>query len=257
MGSSKILVAIPVYNCENQIGRVIKDFDEKLIARLEKIIIIDNLSTDNTVVEAKKAIKKNGSSKIEIWQNKSNYNLGGTHKVAFINGENMKMNYVAILHGDNQAKTQELHRLIDIAEGKPELGAILGCRFMEGSVLNGYSWQRILGNRFINFIYSIVTLRRSLDLGSGLNLFKLEDLSDHRYLGFGDNITFNIDLLLDYYKKKTPLQFVPITWSEEGQVSNARNLNVGTTALIKLFNWRFNRIKLANRKASYYMSEKI
>lgn len=250
----KILVAIPSYNCERQISRVLAGFSKELLDRVEKVIVIDNGSKDGTVAAAKKAAQALGSTKVEVWQNKDNYNLGGTHKVAFLTGEKLGMDYVAILHGDDQARTEELATLIDAAEAKPELGAVLGCRFMKGSTLTGYSWQRIWGNRAINVIYSLVAMRPSKDLGSGLNLFRLSDLADHNYLGFGDTITFNIDLLLDYYKKRTPLLFVPITWREEDQVSNARNFKVGSTALKKLLQWRLNRQMYISQPAERYQS---
>ena len=100
-------------------------------------------------------------------------------------------------------------------------------------------------------------MRPSKDLGSGLNLFRLTDLADHNYLGFGDTITFNIDLLLDYFKKKTKFIFVPITWTEEDQVSNARNFKVGKTAIQKLLQWRFAEVPRMKRKTSDYQSGKI
>lgn len=255
--NSNILVAIPAYNCEGQIPRVLSGFNKALLGRVQKVIVIDNGSTDNTVKVAKIAVNKVGSPKIEVWQNKNNYNLGGTHKVAFLTGEKLGMDYVAILHGDDQAKTQELNNLIDVAQKDPDAGAILGTRFMRGSKLVGYNWQRIWGNRVINWIYTAVAFRPSKDLGSGLNLFRLKDLADHNYLGFDDKITFNIDLLLDYFKKKTKIKFIPITWTEEDQVSNARNFQVGWTALTKLFRWRFNKELRQKRPASYYQSAKV
>lgn len=257
MSQFKILVAIPTYNCKEQIGRVLASFTPELLSRVEKVIVIDNGSTDGTIIAAKDTVTKMGSHKVEVWQNKSNYNLGGTHKVAFLMGEKLDMDYVAVLHGDDQAKTEELKNLIDIAETEPGLGAILGCRFMKGSTVTGYSWQRIWGNRGINVLYSVVALRPSKDLGSGLNLFRLSDLADHNYLGFGDTITFNIDLLLDYYKKKTPLKFIPITWREEDQVSNARNFKVGSTAIKKLFRWRFGKEEHNPQPADHYQSSPV
>lgn len=251
---AKILVAIPAYNCERQIERVLSGFDQKLLDRVEKVIVIDDRGKDNTASVAQQAIDKLGLSKVEVVQNDRNLGLGGSHKMAFLHGEMMGADYVAILHGDNQAKTKELHHLIDEAEMNPELGAILGCRFMAGSKLVGYDWKRIWGNRVINLVYSVMALRPSLDLGSGLNLFRLKDLSDHRYLGFDDRMTFNIDLLLDYYGKKTPLKFVPITWSEEDQVSNARNMTIGKVALRQLVRWRFGGLKLADHKPEEYTS---
>lgn len=257
MKNPKILVAIPAYNCEKQISRVLKSFNQKLLDRVYKVIVIDNGSTDNTVKAAQDAAALIDPKKIEIWQNKENYNLGGSHKVAFLTGEKMGMDYVAMLHGDDQAKTIELNELIDAAIDHPEAGAILGCRFMKGSKLIGYSQERIWGNRAINVLYSIVSLRSSKDLGSGLNLFRLSDLRDHNYLGFGDTITFNIDLLLDYFKKKTVLIFEPITWTEEDQISNASNFKVGKTAIRKLFQWRFGNVPRLKREPSYYKSGRL
>ena len=256
MKHPKILVAMPSYNCEKQIGRVLAGFDRKLLDRIEKVIVIDDRGKDNTAEAAQKAIDELGfGDKIEVVQNTRNLGLGGSHKMSFLYGEKMGADYVAILHGDDQAKAQELNDLIDAAEADPKLGAILGCRFMKGSRLVGYSWERIWGNRAINALYSVVAMRPSLDLGSGLNLFKLKDLADHRYLGFDDRMTFNIDLLLDYYYKKTQIKFVPITWSEEDQVSNARNFTIGKIALRQLFRWRFNLTRFEDHKPEEYTCE--
>lgn len=252
----KILVAIPAYNCEKQIGRVLKGFDKKLLSRVEKVIVIDDRGGDNTAAVAQAAINKQRiGDKVKVVQNVQNLGLGGSHKMAFLYGEKMRADWVAILHGDDQAKTKELHNLIDAAEKDPELGAALGCRFIKGATLKGYSWERIWGNRAINATYSLLALRSSRDLGSGLNLFRLKDLRDHNYLGFDDRMTFNIDLLLDYFNKKTKIKFVPITWEESDQVSNARNFTVGKIALRQLLRWRFGTLKFSKQDAKKYQSK--
>lgn len=43
---NKIIVCIPCYNCKNQILRVISDFNKSLLEKIEKVILIDNRSTD-------------------------------------------------------------------------------------------------------------------------------------------------------------------------------------------------------------------
>jgi glycosyltransferase involved in cell wall biosynthesis len=256
MKQPKILVAIPSYNCEKQISRVLEGFDRKLLGRVEKVIIIDDRGGDNTAAVAQATVDRMKiGDKVQVVQNVKNLGLGGSHKMAFLYGEKMGADYVAILHGDDQAKTPELNNLIDEAEKDPEIGAILGCRFIKGAKLKGYSWERIWGNRGINWLYSLVAMRSSRDLGSGLNLFRLKDLSDHRYLGFDDRMTFNIDLLLNYFTKHTKIKFVPITWEESDQVSNARNLTIGKIALRQLFRWRFGMTKFAEPAPEEYQSK--
>ncbi len=238
----KILVAIPAYNCEKQITRVLKGFDKKLLGRLEKVIVIDDRGSDNTAAVAQEAIDKfNLAPKVEVVQNVKNLGLGGSHKMAFLYGEKMGADYVA--------------NLIDVAESDPKVGAVLGSRFMKDSTLSGYAWERIWGNRVLNVLYTILTFRGTKDLGSGLNLFRLKDLADHRYLGFDSRMTFNFDLLLDYYSKKTKLIFVPITWSESDQVTNARNFQVAKRAFGQLVKWRLGQLKFPKENSKQYQSE--
>jgi len=252
----KVLVAIPAYNCEKQIGRVLKGFDAKLLERLEKVIVIDDRGGDDTAAVAQAAIDKQKiGSKVQVVQNVHNLGLGGSHKMAFLYGEKMKADYVAILHGDDQAKAKELALLLDVAEARPEVGAVLGSRFMKGSDLEGYSGERIWGNRVLNTLYTLITFRRTRDLGSGLNLFRLQDLADHRYLGFNDRMTFNFDLLLDYYSKHTKLAYVPITWHESDQVTNARNFQVAWRAFRQLMLWRVGALKFEQHDAGEYQSK--
>jgi glycosyltransferase involved in cell wall biosynthesis len=236
---------------------VLAGFDKKLLDRVEEVIVVDDKGKDDTGGAAVAAIKKlpfDHKGKLRVMENDRNLGLGGSHKMAFLYGEKMGADYVAILHGDDQAKTQELNRLLDIAEADPEIGAILGSRFMKDSVLKGYAWERVMGNRVFNLMYTLLTFHHTQDLGSGLNLFRLKDLSDHRYLGFDDRMTFNFDLLLDYYTKNTKIKFVPITWTEEDQVTNARNVQVGKRAMGQLLKWRFGQLKFTKQPASNYTS---
>lgn len=251
--NKKILVAIPCYKCPVQIPRVIEEFDASLLERIEKVMVIDNQSPDDTAAAAVETIRKRGfEPKFMVVRNNENYNLGGSHKVAFNFALQNGFDYVAILHGDNQAKTQELNRLIDEIDKNESLGVALGARFMRGSKLTGYAPSRIWGNRGLNALFSLVTFRTTKDLGSGLNIFKMADLSDKTYLFFSDSLAFNVDLLLDYYRKKTKLKFVPISWSETDQVSNARNFKIGWMILKKLFRWRFDpEVKYATGEIGY------
>ena len=168
------------------------------------------------------------------------------------------IDYVAILHGDDQATPSELNVLIDQAIQHPHAAAILGARFAIGSHLIGYEKLRIWGNYVLNLFFTLLTGRWTVDLGSGLNLFAMKDLQDRRYLGFLDTLTFNIDLLLDYYKKKVPLVWQPITWSETDQVSNAKIFTIGWMILKQLLTWRFGlteqRIQARIRQARAYVS---
>jgi dolichol-phosphate mannosyltransferase len=254
----KILLAIPTYRCERQINRVLDEIDNKLLGQVEEIAIIDNGSPDNTVkVALEYKMKGRLGDKLHIYRNSANYNLGGTHKVAFIRAEKLRCTHVIILHGDNQAKSNEANILIDFMNNHQKYQTVLGSRFNKKSTLIGYDAKRILGNKILNAIYSVITLRKCEDLGSGLNLFALSDLDQSTYLQFADKLTFNYEMLLSLIKRKINFAYVPITWREEDQVSNARNLNIFKTALVDLFEWRFGKIYAQSKTTSDYTCKEI
>ena len=48
----KVLVAIPAYNCEGQISRVLDEISPQLEARVSEIAVFENRSTDDTLGRA-------------------------------------------------------------------------------------------------------------------------------------------------------------------------------------------------------------
>lgn len=255
----KVLIAIPSYNCALQLPRVLDEIDQRLIDRVEEIAVIDNGSTQNTVEVALDYKKKRPmDGKLKVFQNVDNYNLGGTHKVAFLRAKKLGFTHVVILHGDNQAKSDEANTLLDYCLQHPEHQTVLGSRFMKGSRLIGYDAKRIFGNKVLNAIYSVATVRHLTDLGSGLNLFALSDLDPKSYINFADKLTFNYELILDLVKRKVNFAYLPITWREEDQVSNARNYNIFKTALVNLFRWRFSMTTTKTTKSeSDYLCKEV
>ncbi len=238
---NKVVVAIPAYNCAPQIGRVLDEITDEVAARVEEIWVIDNGSTDDTLDRALEYKRRGRLPGLRVFRNRQNNSLGGTHKVAFEHARAAGFTHVAILHGDNQAKSDEVGMMLDHVAAHPETQTVLGSRFSRKSRLHGYDAKRVWGNRVLNGVYSAVTLRALQDLGSGLNLFALRDLDRDRYMRFANPLTFNYELILDLVARKVRFAYVPITWREEDQVSNARNWNVFRTALRNLALWRLGR----------------
>jgi glycosyltransferase involved in cell wall biosynthesis len=236
-----VVIAIPAYNCAQQIGRVLDEITPEVAARVAEIWVIDNQSTDDTLERAVEYRRSGRLANLRVFRNRQNNSLGGTHKVAFEHARAKGRTHVVILHGDNQARSDEVALLLDHAEAHPETLTVLGSRFSRRSRLQGYDAKRVWGNRVLNAVYSTVALRRLEDLGSGLNLFALRDLDPATYLRFANKLTFNYELILDLVARGVRFAFVPITWREEDQVSNARNWSIFRTALRNLALWRLGR----------------
>ena len=244
----KILLFIPMYNCEKQIIRVLKQLKKEVCKYLSEVIIVNNRSTDrgeDTVTEF--LIKESFDIPISLLRNNKNYGLGGSHKVAFDYALEHKFDYIIVLHGDDQG---EIANILPYLKNKKyqKYDCFLGARFMKGSQLQGYSKFRTFGNRVYNLLFSIGTKKRIYDLGSGLNLYKVEILKDRFYLKYKDNLMFNYCMILgsSYYKHK--IQFFPILWREDDQVSNVKMINQAIVVLKLLADYMLDKKKFVTRE---------
>ena len=95
------MVFIPMYNCEKQISRVLNKFSDIEKNLFEEIVVVDNISPDNSVKNAISALEQLTGFKTTLLKNHKNYNLGGSIKVAFNYAIKKDYDYMITLHGDD------------------------------------------------------------------------------------------------------------------------------------------------------------
>ena len=240
---NKILLFIPMYNCEKQIGRVLGQLTEEVCSFLSEVIIVNNRSTDGSEAAVQKFLEdKSLPVKVSLLRNDDNYGLGGSHKVAFEYAMANDFDYVILLHGDDQGDIVNILPYLKNREYE-KYDCFLGARFMKGSQLQGYSKFRTFGNRVYNMLFSIGCGYKVYDLGSGLNMYKVDILKDKFYKKYKDNLIFNYCMVMGstYYKHK--VKFFPIIWREDDQVSNVKMVNQAITVLKLLGSYVLNKKK--------------
>ena len=231
-------IYIPSYNCKNQITKVLeKIFPHKEL--FNNIFIIDNCSTDGTVDNARTKQQIYGD-KLNILINDKNLGFGGSHKIIFDNVLKKDIEYVLVLHGDDQADINDIIPYIKNREYIKN-NALLGSRFMYDSKLINYSFPRRIGNIFFNILYSIVLRKKISDLGSGINLYSKKCFKDLEYKKFNNDLTFNYQNTINIFKNLNNLKFFPISWREEDQISNVRIIKQTLTIFNILIKYLFIR----------------
>lgn len=238
---NKILLFIPMYNCEKQIPRVLGQLTDEVCSCLSEVVIINNRSTDNGEAVAIQYLKERSLPiPAKVLRNDDNYGLGGSHKVAFQYAIDHGFDYVIVLHGDDQGDISNILPYL-INRQYENYDCFLGARFMKGSQLQGYSWFRTFGNRVYDLLFSAVCRYMVYDLGSGLNMYRTDILKDHFYLKYKDNLIFNYCMVMGsaFYQHK--VKFFPIVWREEDQVSNVKMVSQALTVLKLLGEFAHNR----------------
>ncbi len=221
MQNEKILLFIPVYNCEKQIVRVLEQLGPAEMAFISKVIVVNNQSTDGTEEAVLSFMRAHASLPITLLRNRENYGLGGSHKVAFSYAIEHGYDYVIVLHGDDQGSLSDFIPVLGKGYYRKH-DCILGARFMRGSKLEGYSRFRTFGNIVYNLLFAMVTRKRIYDLGSGLNMYSVSMLRSKFYEKFPDNLMFNYLMILAAQYYGHDIKFYPISWREDDQVSNVK-----------------------------------
>ena len=237
--TARVLVFVPCYNCEPQIGRVLAQFNDVPAGLFEEVLIVDNRSLDSTVDAAKAAMQHVVGPRVVLVRNEENYGLGGSHKAAFAYAEREGFSHVVVLHGDDQGSIADLLPLM-IAGDHLRTDACLGARFMSRSRLIGYSRIRRAGNHVFNALFSVAVAGRVHDLGSGLNIFARSVYRGDVLFGFPDDLRFNVYLLLSLYARPLRLRFFPISWRELDQISNVKMVSQALRTLRAAVEYRLN-----------------
>jgi glycosyltransferase involved in cell wall biosynthesis len=228
----RTLVFIPAYNCENQIGRVLAQLrDPRVAACIDGVMCINNRSTDGTEAAIIAGLEPLPVPERIALRNDDNYGLGGSHKVAIAEAAARGYDHLVVLHGDDQGAIADIVPHLE-AGRHHDLDFLMGARFMPGSRLQGYSALRTAANRVFNLIFSAISGRRLHDLGSGLNLFRVSAFEDGFHLKYADDLTFNYYLILGVVARGCRVDFFPLSWREDDQVSNARLARMGRQLLV-------------------------
>tara|TARA_A100001015_G_C14954554_1_gene698189 strand:+ start:401 stop:1192 length:792 start_codon:yes stop_codon:yes gene_type:complete len=249
--NKKIMFFIPIYNGVDQITRVLKkmkDLDESYIF---KTIIIDNQSRDGTQKQIINFFKKNKlKNQFELIQNKENYGLGGSHKIAYDYFLKSNYEYLIISQGDDQGDPKDLVIALNKELGKNiEIPLIMGSRFKNLSRIKGYSKLKILFNLMFNVFASIALSNKISDLSSGQLVVSKKALSSKFYKNFPNELWFNYYFFFYFVVNNIKYTYHSISWVEEDQISNLKIIKQ-IIALSKLL------VKLRFKKKKYFDSLK-
>lgn len=237
----KILVFIPMYNCEKQIVRVAEQLAGDISSYISEAIFVNNRSTDNgeaALIEKLKTLAL--PFPVKVLRNKENYGLGGSHKVAFNYAIEHNFDYIIVLHGDDQGCISDFLPILRDGSFK-NYDCCLGTRFMHGALLKGYSKIRILGNYAFNTIFSVVLGKKTLDVGSGLNMYRIEYLKSTNFIKYRDDLYFEVEFFMHLVHRGNLFLNYPICWQEADQISNNKLLKCALSLLSMLLGYMTKR----------------
>jgi glycosyltransferase involved in cell wall biosynthesis len=145
-----ICVVVPAYNESTQIANVIQTMPEFV----DKIVVVDDASQDNTVEVVKQ--QQNEIDKIEIIQHESNQGVGGAISSGYKWARDNECEVTAVMAGDGQMDPTELETIImPIVDGSADYTK--GNRLFYGDAWNMIPHNRYLGNALLSLMTKIAS----------------------------------------------------------------------------------------------------
>ncbi|MGI0057549.1 MAG: glycosyltransferase family 2 protein [Nitrosarchaeum sp.] len=167
-----IIACIPAYNEE----RMISDIIHRAKKFVDKVIVCDDGSSDNTVQNAKQA----GA---EVIQHQKNCGKGAAMKSLFKYAKQIDADITVTLDGDGQFLPEEIPKLIaPVIEKKSDI--VIGFRFDDKTEMPSY---RRIGNKLLDKVTNIAVDLPVRDSQSGFRAYskKAVDMINFSTDGFG------------------------------------------------------------------------
>lgn len=161
----KLLIMIPAYNEEKNIGELLDQLKEPEIAAVADVLIMDDASKDDT-----RRIVLN--KQLEVVTHVFNLGYGSGLQVGYKYAVRNDYDYVIQMDADGQHDVSNVMRIYEKLTTADENGKcpdiVIGSRFMEGSETFPISKVKKLAIRMFRFLIKLGTGKKILDPTSGL-----------------------------------------------------------------------------------------
>lgn len=196
----KLVVMIPAFNEEQTIGSVIKEIPRKILGMNVQILVINDGSSDNTIIEAKKA----GADKIV--SHHGNKGLGVAFKTGLDNALAMGADIIVNTDADGQYVGAEIENLV-----KPIIGCeadiVLGSRF--AGTIEYMPLGKRIGNRMATRMVRFLSGLPVTDGQTGFRAFTRDAALRLNVMSF---YTYTQETIIQAAKRGITLVEVPCTF---------------------------------------------
>jgi glycosyltransferase involved in cell wall biosynthesis len=222
--SKKLSIIIPVYNEENTIHFILDKIKEVQLQNTisKEIIIVDDCSNDNSLVNLNKYHSNNSDLDILILKHEVNKGKGA----ALRTGINKASGDIIIIQdADLEYDPQEYNILLKpILDGKADV--VYGSRFMGGKPHRVLFFWHSIGNKFLTFLSNMFTNLNLTDMETCYKMFKREiiqniKLNENRF-GFEPEVTAKISKIKGIRIYEVGISYYGRTF-EEGKKINWRD----------------------------------
>lgn len=185
-----ITVVLPAYNAEKTLEQTYREIPFDIV---DHVILVDDLSRDNTVEVAKNLGIKHIVTHLE------NKGYGGNQKSCYNKALELESDIVVMLHPDYQYTPLLIHSMCYlIANGVYEV--VLGSRILgKGAVREGMPIYKFIANRFLTLFQNLMLNQKLSEYHTGYRAFSGNVLKAIGYNLNSDDFIFDNEMIAQIF----------------------------------------------------------
>ena len=188
--NKKVVVVMPAYNAAKTLERTVREIPMDLV---DEIVVTDDASDDDTVVEAKRL----GLRTLVHPQNRG---YGGNQKTCYQEALRLGADVVVMLHPDYQYTPKLIPAIVGLLTDGP-YDAVLGSRILGGGALRGgMPRYKYVANRFLTATQNLLSGAKLSEYHTGYRAFTRTVLEELPLLENSDDFVFDNQMLAQILK---------------------------------------------------------
>jgi len=230
-------VVMPAYNAERKIKNVII----RIPKTLDKLIVVDDKSTDGTLDVLKKIKIKN--KKMLLLTHQKNKGYGGAQKTLYKEALKQNFDYVVLLHDDGQYLPEEMIYLLDGAINN-NADVVLGSRVLGGKMLEGgVPSYKVLGNKILTRLENLAFGTKITEFHTGYRVYSKNALKKMNFTKLTDKYYFDSEIILQMLSNNLKIVEVPISVDYKQNITAANPFTYGLEILYLILKYFLNKLK--------------
>ncbi len=187
-----ISVVMPAYNAETTLEQTFKEIPLNIV---DNVILVDDMSSDNTVKKANELGIKH------VIRHDKNKGYGGNQKTCYDYALKLNSDIIIMLHPDYQYTPKLIESMAYvIANGVYPI--VFGSRILgKGALKGGMPLYKYICNRFLTFTQNILMNNKLSEYHTGYRAFSASVLKDVNYHMCSDNFVFDNQIIAQIFDK--------------------------------------------------------
>ncbi len=235
-----VIVVTPTYNERENISQMVREV--LALGPMYRLLVVDDNSPDGTSQIADQ-LATEFPGRVDVLHRAEKAGLGRAYVAGLSCAIDLGGTLIAQMDADHSHRPQDLARLVAVATDGPDVGLVLGSRYIAGGNTQGWPWHRKLISRAGGMYAGLILGVPIRDLTGGFKVWRREtleaiDLSSVH----SDGYSFQIETTFRALTKGFRVIQVPITFTDRVAGKSKLSGNVVVEAAIMVWRLRYRQL---------------